>query len=32
MNPDYIVMINIVYVWWEWNEPQTFFKQEDRRR
>ena len=29
MNPDYIIMNDIVDVWWEWNEPQTFFKQRD---
>ena len=32
MNPDYIIMIDIVDVWWEWNEPQTLPKQGDRRK
>ena len=28
MNPDYIMMTDIVDVWWEWNEPQIFPRNE----
>ena len=32
MNPDYIIMIDIVDVWWGGNEPQLFSKQGDGRK